>query len=127
MGEYFMLVGLTFIPILLATCFMVIPGIVLAITWSLAAFFLLDIGKNPTAAIVASNEATYGSKWAIFGVLMVLYIAWFIVYWVISLIFGLIGVPFLTLLITLICCIILISVMLAAQASIYRQLKDNVA
>ena len=60
------------IPVFIASLFMIVPGIVLSIAWSLAYFFLFEKKKNPMQAISASNEATYGSKWTMFFVLLAL-------------------------------------------------------
>ena len=68
MGEYFMLLGLMSIAIFPAMMFMVIPGIVIAVAWCLAVYILIDKQVSPTDAIVASNKATLGYKWTIFGV-----------------------------------------------------------
>lgn len=122
-GEVFMTMGLMYIPIFIAMMFMIIPGIVLGIAWSLSIYLVLDKGKNPTAAISASNEATYGSKWAIFGVMLVLAICIVILGIVLGLIFGLMKIAIVGSIITY---IIGFSLQVAANASIYRQLQNNV-
>ena len=63
MGEFFITMGLMIFPIFIGVLFMVIPGIVLSIAWTLSYYFLIEKGKNPIQAIKASNDATYGSKW----------------------------------------------------------------
>lgn len=62
MGDFLITTGLMIIPVFIASLFMIVPGIVLSIAWSLAYFFLFEKKKNPMQAISASNEATYGSK-----------------------------------------------------------------
>ena len=62
MGEFFITMGLMIFPIFIGVLFMVIPGIVLSIAWTLSYYFLIEKGKNPIQAIKASNDATYGSK-----------------------------------------------------------------
>ncbi len=71
MGEYLITMGLMVIPIYIAFIFMIIPGIVLSLAWSLAYYFLIEKGKNPIEALKASNDATYGSKWTMFAVALV--------------------------------------------------------
>lgn len=34
---------------------------------TIAYFYLLEKGKSPIEAIKASNDATYGNKWSLFG------------------------------------------------------------
>lgn len=121
-GEVFMTMGLMYIPILLALVFMVVPGIVLSIAWSLAIYFVLDRGMNPTASISASNEATYGSKWNIFGIMIVIALALMVVGYLIVYIFGLVNLQFLGIAIMY---ILGFSIQVSAHASIYRQLKNN--
>lgn len=65
MGEFFITMGLMIFPIFIGVLFMVIPGIVLSIAWTLSYYFLIEKGKNPIQAIKASNDATYGSKWTL--------------------------------------------------------------
>lgn len=125
-GEVFMTLGLMFAPMLLAYLFMIIPGIVLGISWMLAIYLVLDKGTNPAKAISASNEATYGSKWAIFGVQIVIGVAYAIVAAIFSAIFNAIGVQILTMIVTLCIYIVTYAIMIAANASIYRQLGPNV-
>ena len=71
MGEYLITTGLMILPILIAFAFLYIPGIVLSLAWSLSYYFLIEKGKNPMEAIKASNDATYGSKWTMFFVMLV--------------------------------------------------------
>ena len=76
MGEFLITWGLMLIPIYIATLFLVVPGIVLSLSWTLSFYFLLDKGKNPIEAIKASNDATYGSKWTMFFVILVFTSSW---------------------------------------------------
>lgn len=78
MGEYFTLIGLMYLAIIPALFFMLIPGIIISIGWSLAVYILLDKGVAPGEAMIQSNKATYGYKWTIFGVSFILGIAFYI-------------------------------------------------
>ena len=59
MGEYFTLIGLMLMSLIPAFLFMIVPGIIISIGWSLAIYLMLDKGIAPGA---------YGYKWTIFGV-----------------------------------------------------------
>lgn len=86
MGEFFTLIGLMYLSIIPAMFFMIIPGIIITFSWSLAIFFLLDKGIAPGEAMIRSNKATYGYKWTIFGVSFVLAIVYFIALYIVSII-----------------------------------------
>ncbi len=75
MGEFFTLIGFISIPLVLGIYCGVIPGIVIAISWSLAFYILIDEGVSPGEAMVRSNKATYGYKWTIFFISLILWIA----------------------------------------------------
>lgn len=126
MGEYFITMGLMIFPTLIATVFMVVPGIVLSLAWSLAYFFLIDKNKNPMQAIKASNDATYGSKWTMFFITLAFVIAIYIIGGIFGVICGLIGSQFLTIVVTAALFIVFVSIGMAVEASIWKQLKDNV-
>ena len=126
MGDFLITAGLMIIPTFIATLFMIVPGIVLSIAWSLAYYFLLDKGKNPMQAISASNEATYGSKWTMFFVMLVFIIAAYVAVGFFAWICAAIDVGFITFVVMLALVAVIASVSLAISASFWRQLKDNV-
>ncbi|MEG1405026.1 MAG: hypothetical protein RSB29_00620 [Alistipes sp.] len=126
MGEYFMTAILMILPMLIAFLFLYIPGIVLSMAWSLSFYFLIDKGKNPVQAIKASNDATYGSKWTIFFATLVIGI----LLSVFGCIFYAIGLaadslPVL-ILVMVIFALIAAPIGIAFDASIWRQLRNNV-
>lgn len=88
MGEVFTLIGLMALSLIPAFLFLIVPGIVISIGWSLAIYILLDKGVAPGEALVQSNKATQGYKWTIFGVSFVLGLAYLILLWVFNSIFG---------------------------------------
>ena len=55
MGEYFTLIGLMYLAIIPALFFMIIPGIIISIGWSLAIYILLDKGVAPGEAMIQSH------------------------------------------------------------------------
>ena len=126
MGEFFITMGLMVFPIFIGVLFMVIPGIVLSIAWSLAYFFLFEKKKNPMQAISASNEATYGSKWTMFFVLLAFVVAAYVVAGIFAWICAAIDVGFITFVVLLALVAVIMSISLAINASFWRQLKDNV-
>ncbi len=127
MGEYLLTVALTALGTYLAMLFLLIPGIVLSIAWSLSVYYLIEKNKNPMEAIKASNDATYGSKWAMFGITLLFMIAAFVVLFIVSMICNMINSGFVTAVLMILLIALLASVSMAISASFWRQLKDNVA
>ena len=68
------------------------PGIVLSLAWSLSYYFLIEKGKNPMEAIKASNDATYGSKWTMFFVMLVFCIVFGVTFGILGAVCSLIDV-----------------------------------
>ena len=127
MGEFFITMGMMVFPIFIGVLFMIVPGIVLSIAWTLSYYFLIEKGKNPIQAIKASNDATYGSKWTMFAVALVFGIAAVIVLLIFNAICGMINVGFITFIVMFALIVIIMSVGMAISASYWKQLKDNVA
>ena len=105
MGEYFMLQGLKTIVLMPALLFMIIPAIIINLSWSLALLILIDKEMDPSSALGESNKMTYGHKWAIFFSYLILAIP--------------LAIPFLN----FVYIIIFLPVMLGARAYIYQQLS----
>lgn len=127
MGEFFITMGLMVFPIFIGVLFMVIPGIVLSIAWTLSYYFLIEKGKNPIQAIKASNDATYGSKWTMFFVSLVVGVLFGIVFGIFQAICNAIGIGFITFVVMFILYYVLaISISMSISASFWKQLKDNV-
>ena len=114
MGEYLITAGL------------MVPGIVLSLSWALSFYFLLGKGKKPMQAIKASNDATYGSKWTMFLVTLVFGIMVGIVFGILYAICLAINVGFITFLVMFVLIVLAASVRMAIDASFWKQLKDNV-
>ena len=125
-GDFLITTGLMIIPVFIASLFMIVPGIVLSIAWSLAYFFLFEKKKNPMQAISASNEATYGSKWTMFFVLLAFVVAAYVIAGIFAWICAAIDVGFITFVVMLALVAVIMSISLAINASFWRQLKDNV-
>lgn len=126
MGEYFITMGLMVFPILIGVIFMFVPAIVLSIAWSLSYYFLIEKGKNPIQAIKASNDATYGSKWIMFAVKLVVSIIAGILLAIFQALCDAIDVEFITYVVMFVLYVLIISIDMAVNASFWKQLKDNV-
>lgn len=126
MGEFLITMGLMVIPTYIAFLFMFVPGIVLSLAWSLAYYFLIEKGKNPIEAIRASNDATYGSKWTMFFVSLVVGVLFGIVFGIFQAICNAIGIGFITFVVMFILYVLAISISMSISASFWKQLKGNV-
>jgi hypothetical protein len=119
-GEYFLTIGLMYIGIIGAMLFLLVPGIVVALAWSLSILLVLDKGLNAAEAIRLSNKLTYGNKWTLFGVKIVLAIVVVIVGYVFNLI------PYIGWLLSLALFIVYFAVSIGTDASIYGTLSKNI-
>lgn len=57
---------------------LIVPGVMLYIAWSVAAPAFVEEREGIFAAFSRSNELTKGSRWKIFGILLVLMIAYYL-------------------------------------------------
>lgn len=130
MGEYLLTVVMMVITFSLAAL-TVIPAIVLMYSWSQTLFYLVGCRMNPTQAIHASNEATYGSKWIMFFVRLVFGLIYGVVMGLIVLLGVLlcrsIGGIIVFVLLAIVVSACIYSISNAVSASIWMQLRDNVA
>ena len=120
MGEFFTLVGLILIAIIPALFFMIIPGIIISISWSLGVYLLIDKQISPTQALIQSNKATNGYKWIIFGVSFVL----IAVFYILVFLFCLMG-EVAERIFSIILWFALVVSMMGCKAVIYRNLTGN--
>ena len=124
MGEFFLTSGFVGIGVSIGFVFFVIPGFVISIAWMFALLLAIDKGKNPTEAISISNKCTYGNKGKIFGVFFLVTL----IYFILCLIFGLImnAIPFLGIILMIAAVLLYMFVIIGIQASMYKQLTENV-
>jgi hypothetical protein len=129
MGEFFISSGLISLGAATGIIFGIIPGIVISLAWSLTLLLVIDKGKNPTEAITISNNCTYGYKWVMVGIYLIVTIGFVVVSCILMGIggatrnSGVIGFfTFLTVLLWL----FFIFVNIGMQASIYKQLTAEV-
>jgi len=119
MGEFFLTNSFVSMGVMAGFMLFIIPGIVIAIAWSLSMLFLIDKGVNPMEALSKSNKATMGYKWTIF-------LSYFIIGIVIAIasaIFGYIQVV--GWLFTLAVTIVAMAIILGMQAHIYSKLSEE--
>lgn len=125
MGEYFILLTLMVGAILIGFLFMFIPGIVIAIAWSLAVLLFVDKNKSALEAIRESNQYTYGNKLNIFISIYAIPFAVNIIGTIINLLFGLTMLPWLMAIGSIIVCLLSIAIIpinLGISAVIYKKL-----
>lgn len=79
-GEFFLLLGLMFIGFVITFQFMVIPGLVLLLAWSQAPLILIDRKLNFSECLTVSNRITYGNKFSIFWVNLIMLFILFLGY-----------------------------------------------
>jgi hypothetical protein len=66
MGEFFLVTAFMGVGTAIGSLFLLVPGLVIGLAWSLAPLLVIDQGANPTEALRLSNELTSGRKWTIF-------------------------------------------------------------
>ena len=119
LGDFFLLCGLVSIGITAAAAFMFIPAIIIGIAWQFALYFFIDKGLSPTKCLKVSYKATYGEKWRIFFIYLILYIAIVIVCAILGII-PKVG-PFLAALATICCAAIVVAV----EGVMYKHFSDK--
>ena len=122
MGDYFLLQGLLTMMYIPAFFFLIIPGIVLSLMYSLSVYIMLDKDETPMDALALSNKATYGFKWKIFGISLLFGIVIGLASWIIMAIVGLIDSSFISFIFMIAVIAIASSCGMALNAVIYRNL-----
>ncbi len=118
MGDFFLVMALSYVGIFAAMLFFIIPGIVLSLAWSLGILLVVDKGLNANEALNLSNKLTYGYKWIMFGAQVVLVLP--------LCIFSLLSPSISLALSSIYYLIVLIPVSLGLTAYIYGQLASDV-
>ena len=106
-------------PLIPAFAFLIVPAIVIGIGWSLAIYILIDKEVSPADALTMSTKATYGNKWAIFFISLILVIAFYILFFLFVLI------PYLGVVLIIALAICYSVVTLGCRAVIYRDLAKD--
>jgi uncharacterized membrane protein len=120
MGEFFILNGIRSVAISIGFAFLIIPGIVMSIAYSMSNLLLLDKAMDPMQALNKSNNLTYGNKWRMFFSQLALIVVLVIVLFI----FGLI--PFLGTVLQIITVILVSPILLSLQAYFYKTLVLDV-
>jgi len=129
MGEFFLVVGLSGMGIFTGMIFGIIPGIVISLAWSLAILLVVDKGKNPTKALILSNNCTYGYKWRMVGIYLLTYLIFIVPLLILSGIGSALDNGNVWIVLSIIIFLIVLFecfVFIGLQASIYRQLTEDV-
>ena len=120
-SAFFLLCAFTYMVTWVGFLFVIIPGIIISLSLSLATYILVDFDKSPTDAMKLSNQATYGHKWTIFFIGLLFGFAMGVLFAILGGIGGLLGSTFqMILLIAAIICVIPFS--LGINAVIYKVL-----
>jgi hypothetical protein len=126
MGEFFLTSGLVAIGVGIGTVLFFIPGIIIGLAWSLAVLLAIDKGKNPIEAMALSNNLTYGYKLR----MAVTYFLTHLIFLFVQLILMAIGyvaeISGFTGFLVFLLMLFQVLVIIGLQASIYRQLAENV-
>ena len=118
MGEFFILVGLQAMAMVPAFLMGIIPGIVLSYAWALAIYLFIDKDLHALDALRKSNELTYGNKWRMFFISLILAIA-------LGIVTGILGIiPYVGAILNVIVMILYYPIQLGCNAVIYKQLTN---
>ena len=123
MGEFFLVMAFIYLGVSIGTLFMLIPGMVIGIAWSLAPLLVLDRGMNPIEAIEQSNQLTYGKKGTIFWASLLVVVGLYIILFVLAFLFAKVH-PMLGLLVSVAGMIVVVAVSMGIQAYVYHVLVD---
>lgn len=122
MGEYFTLIGLKGLSLIPAYLFLIVPGIIISLGWSMALYLVFDKHISPGEALLLSNEKTFGHKMTLFLAGVLFNLAFIILFALIWWLLGLIDVAFITIIIMLLLIAVYMVGNVGCQAVIYRKL-----
>ncbi len=119
MGEFFLTGGLVMMGTMFGYMLFIIPGIVISIAWMFATILAVDKGKNPTDAIMTSNNVTYGNKGRMFLAFLVLTIVYIVAVAIFS------RIPVIGPILVLAAVIVVMFASVGMQAYCYKELCEN--
>ncbi len=122
MGEFFILIGLMMMALIPAFCLLFAPGMVLSMAWSLAILLFIDKDMKALDALRKSNELTYGYKWRIFFLVLVLVLVMQLIASILGGIFKAVDMPVVGGFVASIASFLLVPFRLGLDAVIYRNL-----
>lgn len=121
MGEYFILQAVIFSAVYISILFMIVPAIVLSLSWMLAVYLLVGKKMNWALCLSESNRLMMGYKFKAFclkfAVSLALLVVSYVLFSMFDAITGSLGV-----LVVLVCVLVGVCVMLSVDAVIYREL-----
>ena len=121
MGEYFILQAVIFSAVYISILFMIVPAIVLSLSWMLAVYLLVGKKMNWALCLSESNRLMMGYKFKAFCLKFAVNIALLVVSYVLFSMFDAIAGS-LGVLVVLVCVLVGVCVMLSVDAVIYREL-----
>ncbi len=113
MGEFFLVLALMYPIILVGFLFMILPGLIMSVSYMYAPMLVLDRRVDASKAITMSNELTSNSKWMIMLSYIIIYIALAIVMLILSLVHEALVTLFMP---------FLVGMLLCAKGYIYKKL-----
>jgi uncharacterized membrane protein len=125
MGEYFILMGLLYLGVIVGFLFLIVPGCVIALAWTFAVILFVDKDMNALEALRESNRLTYGNKGRIFVISLLLSICIELVSVIIGGIFGIGNVEWLEVIGSILVILISLSIMplsFGLNAVMYKKL-----
>ena len=130
MGQYLLLMVFKNSAIMVSLIFMFFPSLVMTFSYLLSTFFLIEEGQDPISSMKLSNQATYGSKWTMFGVVLVFMLC---CYAITGILFGLAAlsvqagaaVVAIIALLAFLASIVMVSIYIGLLGSMWNQLKNK--
>ena len=125
MGEYFILMGLLYLGVIVGFFFLIVPGYVIALAWTFAAILFVDKDMNALEALRESNRLTYGNKGRIFVISLLLGICFQVISLIVNGLFGIGNVEWLEVIGFIIVVLIILSAMpisMGVNAVMYKKL-----
>ena len=118
-GDFFLLMGFLTMGLTAAALFLIIPMYVMAFAWMFAIFFYIEKGLSPHKAMKVSYKVTYGEKWTIFWILLIVCLA-----------FSLVGslflfIPKVGVILYALVVICMAAVMIAVEGVMYKHFSDK--
>lgn len=120
MGEFLIQQGLELV-VFLFLLISVIPAFVLSYSWSQGVYLLIDKEMNPLEALTQSNKLTYGYKWKLFFIDILIFVCIFLALLIFGGIARAINETF-CLFVIVVICVLIAPFSLGCSAVIYRQL-----
>ena len=125
MGEYFILMGLLYLGVIIGFLFLIVPGCVIALAWTFAAILFVDKDMNALEALRESNRLTYGNKGRIFVISLLLGFCLQVISVVVNGLFGIGNVEWLEVIGSILVFLITLSIMplsFGLNAVVYKKL-----